>query len=189
MIQHLSVEALVGALVASWFLVLMLVIGLMIFLWFNRTQHHFKYPLTPLEEAHRGLARLVEEAEWLDGDRLILAVRHVAYAKEAIERAAKACGRSAVGMSHIPTPLVHALEEGVEILGGSSAVLSFSCNCGQQSSALVQFPRVGGRPESTDHITISATVDWREMGFTVSAPCKRCKKLLSKKYLYDSLPV
>jgi hypothetical protein len=30
---------------------------------------------------------------------------------------------------------------------------------------------------------------WRTMGFTVSATCKRCNQVLSKKLLYDALPV
>lgn len=189
MVQHLSVEVLVGALVASWLLVFFLLAGLGLLFLINRNKHSFRYPLAPLEETHRGLRRMVEEAEWLDGERLILAVRHVALAREAVERAARACGRSVMQSHHVPTTLVHALDEGVEILGGSSAVLTFTCACGQQQSAMIQFPRAGGRPESTDHITISATPDWRTMGFTVNMPCKRCKKLQTKKYLYDPLPV
>lgn len=189
MVQNLSVNALVGALAASWALVLILLVGLAFLFFLGRSKTHFRYPLSPLEETQRGLRRMVEEAEWLEGERLILAVRYVALAREAVERAARSCGRSVVKSHHVPTVLHHALDEGVEILGGSSAVLTFTCACGQQQSAMIQFPKVGGRPESTDHITISATPDWREAGFTVNMPCKRCKKLQTKKYLYDPLPV
>lgn len=189
MVQHLSVELLVGALAASWLLVIVLLGGIGFLFYTSRSRTSFRYPLSPLEEAQRGLRRMVEEAEWLEGERLILAVRYVALAREAVERASRSCGRSVIHSHHVPTVLHHALDEGIEILGGSSAVLTFTCACGQQQSAMIQFPKVGGRPESTDHITISATQDWRESGFTVNMPCKRCKKLQTRKYLYDPLPV
>ncbi len=190
LVRNLPIDFLVVVLLGSWIVVLLLLVLLLAVLFWRRDGRKFRYPMSPLEEAHRGLTRLVEEADWLEGEKLILAVRHVALAKEAIERAAKACGKSNLGLFRAPSPLMHVLEEGTEILGGSSAVLSFDCrDCGQKMSAMVQFPRVGGRPESTDPLTISATADWRETGFTVSMPCKRCKKLLTKKYLYDPLPV
>jgi hypothetical protein len=183
-------DYLVIGLVVAWLVVLVLLIAVVLLVFFRRSRSSFAYPVSPLEEVHRGLTRLVEEADWLEGDRLINAVRYVAIAKEAVDRAGKACGRSRLGQFHVPSPLVHALDDNVEILGGSSSVITFNCrDCGQEVSGLVQFPKVGGRPETTEPIVVSATSDWRETGFTASAPCKRCKKLLSKKYLYDSLPV
>jgi hypothetical protein len=190
-LHAIPTDWLLVAIAASWLFIFFLLVGFLVYvLVYPKGRRRFTYPLMPIEEAMRGLTRMVEEAEWLEGERLILAVRHVALAKEAVERAAKACGRTTLGGFHTPTPLATALEEGVEILGGTSSVLTFHCDdCARDMTALVQFPKVGGRPETTDPVTISAPADWRTMGFTASTNCKRCKKLLTKKLLYDALPV
>ena len=186
---NLSIDHLLVLLIISWVLILILLISNLFTLFFQKKKS-FRYPIRPLEEAHRGLTRMVEKADWLEGEKLILAVRHVAIAKEAIDRAAEACGKSNLGIFQTPSPLKHVLEEGSEILSGASSVLTFNCtDCGQQMSAMINFPKTGGRPESDSSVVISAASEWRTTGFTASIPCKRCKKLLSKKYLYDSLPV
>lgn len=164
---------------------ILMMIGFMLILMQGRSKAPEPMSKTPVETIQSGLNRLVAEADWLEGDRLTMAVRAVARAKEAVEDAARACGRSSVGYQ-VPQPLARALEENVEMLRGSSSVITFGCECGKEVTAMLQFPKVGGRPETTDPIAISARADWREQGFSASTACKRCQKLLKKKFLYDS---
>ncbi|RMH58880.1 MAG: hypothetical protein D6679_03545 [Candidatus Hydrogenedentota bacterium] len=189
-LENLPLDVLVTLVVLIFSVCLLMILALLVYLLLDRLRKRDSSQLSPIEEVHRGLKRLVEEADWLEGDRLIEAARCVAHAKEAVERAARACGRSDLNLFRSSSPLIRVLEEGLEIVGGSSAVIELRCpRCGQSQTALLQFPRVGGRPETTDNVHVSAPPDWRTEGFTVNSTCKRCNEILNKKYLYEALPV
>lgn len=186
MFPSLSLDIMVVGLFAFCSTIVLLVVGFLLMLIQGRSPQAAPPSDKPLDQINRGLARLVEEADWLEGDKLNDAVRAVARAKDAVAEAARICGRSGHGFK-VPQPLSRALEEDVQMLRGSSSVITFTCeDCSKEVTAMLQFPKVGGRPETTDPVAISARSDWREQGFSASTACKRCQKLLKKKFLYDS---
>lgn len=185
--MNASIDVMVLGLFAFCTTIILLVIGFLLMLVQGRMAPPAPSTMAPLDEINHGLKRLVEEADWLEGEDLQNAVRAVSFAKEAVAEAAEACGKSFTRASAVPQQLARALEEDVEMLRGSSSVITFTCSdCGKEVTAMLQFPKVGGRPETTDPVAISARSDWREQGFSASTACKRCQKLLKKKFLYDS---
>lgn len=185
--SHLAGDPIIVAILLACVIALIVLVVILGALLYLRTRRPEEPHLPPLEEARQGLRHMVEQADWLEGEQLIQAVHYVAIARDAIEHAARACGRNRFSTYQVPAPLSRALEDGVDIVGGGSAVITFDCHdCGQRQSAMIQFPKVGGRPETRDAVTISATIDWRDVGFTIATPCKRCKKLLTRKLLYDT---
>ncbi|MEK8023419.1 MAG: hypothetical protein AAB229_06360 [Candidatus Hydrogenedentota bacterium] len=189
MVHGVSIDLMVvGLFIFCWSIIIM-VVGFFLILVWGRPAATARpaAKLTPLEEVQHGLTRMVEDADWLEGDRLNAAVKAVASAREAIDNAARLCGRSTNVQFQVPPSLSRVIDETVETITGSSSVIAFECEeCGQKITALLQFPKVGGRPETTDPLAISARSDWRESGFTVSSACKRCQKLVKKKFLYET---
>lgn len=188
MVHGVSIDLMaVGLFIFCWSIIIMVVGFFLIIVWGRPNMGGSAPRRTPIEELHSGLTRLVEEADWLEGDRLNAAVKAVAAAREAIDAAAHACGRSTRHTYLVPPSLKGVIEEGAELLTGSSSVINFECaECGQKLTAMLQFPKIGGRPETTDPVAISARSDWRDAGFTASTVCKRCQKLVKKKFLYET---